>query len=531
MEKKVMKYINMNIHRLGAAAVILIMILNMMPAVSFAESSDNIELGVPVYGSITDQEKPSFAYWSDLITKEENYNAGTTEYQGDCSIDIEWDERYSDEYILNVNQSGFYKLQLNCDDIDEDDDYDIFPLVLDDENVKASEDTYKGGIENDNNSFLYLKAGKVYRIIIIANKTVDFNFIVTYYGEQISSDILNMYGNPVGVGNARLSYTLDSDGILTISGEGNLENEKGSIWKPLVDVISEIKINEGITSIEYEQFCGLANVTKVSIPSTVNIIEPESFDECEKINQITFYGDAPKVQKAAYDEDGEYVEYAPIFNNITATAYYPAGNSTWTEAVMKDYGGNITWVPYSDFFVDVPQNAWYYDAVKYVYNKGIMSGTSEFKFSPNATTTRGMIVTILYRMEGEPEISESESFGDVSDSKYYANAVKWAASKGIVAGYENGTFKPENKIKREQLACILYNYASYKGYDLAAPADLSVYQDAKNISAYAKNAMGWAVASGMITGTDRNIIAPMGNATRAQVAQIFMNFCENVASN
>ena len=180
-------------------------------------------------------------------------------------------------------------------------------------------------------------------------------------------------------------------------------------------------------------------------------------------------------------------------------------------------------------FADVAADAWYADAVQYVYENGMMSGTSETTFSPDLTTTRGMIVTILYRLENEPTVTGTTAFTDVAADQYYANAVAWAAQNGIVSGIDATTFAPNNAITREQMAAILYRYAQFKGYDVSAKADLSVYTDAAQVSTYATDAMAWANGAQLITGTSQTTLTPAGNATRAQVATILMRFCENIA--
>ena len=178
-------------------------------------------------------------------------------------------------------------------------------------------------------------------------------------------------------------------------------------------------------------------------------------------------------------------------------------------------------------FVDVKSTNWFFDAVKYVYDKGLMQGTSATTFAPNATTTRGMIVTILHRLEGTPSAAVS-AFTDVSRDAWYAAAVDWAAANGIVNGTSATTFAPNDPITREQMAAILYRYAAFKGYDTTKLADLATYRDAASVSAYAKDAMVWANAAGLISGVTPDTLAPTGSATRAQVATILMRLCETV---
>lgn len=176
-------------------------------------------------------------------------------------------------------------------------------------------------------------------------------------------------------------------------------------------------------------------------------------------------------------------------------------------------------------FTDVKGSDWFYDGVKYVYENGLMSGTGTATFSPNTATTRGMIVTILHRMEGEPAAA-GEAFTDVEAGQYYAAAVAWASANKIVGGYGNGTFGPNDPITREQLAAILYRYAQFKGMDVSAKGDISRFSDRAAVSSYAVEAMTWAVGAGLLTGVGANTLDPKGHATRAQIATILMRFCE-----
>lgn len=184
--------------------------------------------------------------------------------------------------------------------------------------------------------------------------------------------------------------------------------------------------------------------------------------------------------------------------------------------------------PSGEPFIDVSSSDWFYDAVEYVYETGMMNGASSSLFEPNGITTRAMIVTILHRLEGEPSVSASR-FTDVAPNMYYADAVGWAQKNGIVNGTSTTAFSPNDPITREQMAAILYRYAQFKGYDISAVANLSVYRDVSQISSYALPAMQWANAEGLITGDTSVTINPLGGATRAEAATILMRFCENIA--
>lgn len=173
-------------------------------------------------------------------------------------------------------------------------------------------------------------------------------------------------------------------------------------------------------------------------------------------------------------------------------------------------------------FTDVSSDAWYHDAVFYVYEKGMMSGTGAGSFSPEAETSRAMIVTVLHRLEGAPSAGGAE-FTDVAAGQWYTEAVAWAAENGVVYG-SNNAFKPDDSVTREQVAAILYRYAGYKGSDTTARAELSDYSDASDISGYALEAMQWANAQGLIKGSSGRL-NPGGKATRAEIAAILMRFC------
>lgn len=173
---------------------------------------------------------------------------------------------------------------------------------------------------------------------------------------------------------------------------------------------------------------------------------------------------------------------------------------------------------------DVETDAWYHEYIDYVVEKGLMQGVAADQFAPGLTTTRAMIVTILYRLEGQPVITGASPFGDVATGQWYTDAIIWANSKGIVEGYGNGKFGPNDLITREQFAAIMYRYANFKGYDTSKTADLSGYTDAGSISGYAVDAMKWANAENLITGRTTTTLVPRGEATRAEVAAILMRF-------
>ena len=220
-----------------------------------------------------------------------------------------------------------------------------------------------------------------------------------------------------------------------------------------------------------------------------------------------------------YDEDAEALNFeAAAKIDEDGSVKIPFTHAS-QYAIVIDTHGHAT-VDVSDLFIDVAPNAWYKDAVQYAYDNGLMTGVSATEFAPEQTTTRAMIVSILARLEGV-ESAQAAGFADVDD-EWYATAVNWAASVGVVNGYEDNTFQPNTAITREQLAAILMNYAAYKGEDVSNRADLTSYTDQP--STWAEEAMSWAVAEGLISGVTADTLQPQGAATRAQVAAILQRF-------
>ena len=180
-------------------------------------------------------------------------------------------------------------------------------------------------------------------------------------------------------------------------------------------------------------------------------------------------------------------------------------------------------------FTDVRESDWFYEDVAFAYENGLFAGTSDTTFSPNASMTRAMLVTVLYRLEGEPTVYGRSGFSDVQYNGYYEDAVTWAANNGIVNGTSTSTFSPNANVTREQMAAILYRYAQYKKYNTTASSSLNSFSDYASVSGYAVTAMQWAVAEKLVNGSAGKLM-PTGNATRAQVAAILHRFVENVAT-
>ena len=251
-----------------------------------------------------------------------------------------------------------------------------------------------------------------------------------------------------------------------------------------------------------------ASPTRAAAGDTVTLtVQPEDGYQLEKLTASDRSG---KTLTLADKGEGKYTFTMPS-SAVTVTAAFQGGETAVT-------------LP----FTDVAADSWYYDSVAYVYEKGLMGGTGDGLFAPDLTTSRAMIVTILYRLENSPAVTTSAGFTDVAADTWYTDAVNWANANGIVTGYGDGRFGPEDTITREQMAVILYRTAKLLGRDVSARADLSGYTDAANVGEYAVEAMQWAVAQGLLTGTDAGALLPSGSATRSQAAALLMRFCENV---
>ncbi|MCC8156695.1 MAG: S-layer homology domain-containing protein [Oscillospiraceae bacterium] len=183
-------------------------------------------------------------------------------------------------------------------------------------------------------------------------------------------------------------------------------------------------------------------------------------------------------------------------------------------------------------YADVDTDLWYHEYIDYVVENGLMNGTSTTTFGPNEATTRSMIVTILYRLEGEPAVTGASGFADVADDAWYAEAITWASQIGIVSGYGDGNYGPDDIITREQMATILFRYAQTKGYsNTGEAASLLSFADSGEAGEYAVPALQWAVGSGIIEGTGTATLSPLGSATRAQIAAVLVRLIENVTNS
>ena len=320
--------------------------------------------------------------------------------------------------------------------------------------------------------------------------------------------------------------------------------------------ITKITIPSSVKKIESYAFYGCYNLTGiVTIPSNVTSIGDSICEEARNVdkleiknpnatvgirllvnNRILEEGETYKaiegVKIIASKSNDENVATVTRDGTITAvgeggtTIYYYNSNNELVGATILTVTERISKLPFTDVSVD----DWFYSSVEYTYQKGIILGTSNTTFNPNTKLTRGMLVTILHRMDGKPTPTTQNKFSDVYRSQYYYDAVIWANEKGIVHGYGDGSkFGPDDNITRQDLAVILRNFAQYKGKNINVTSDLSKFKDGNLVSDYAKTAMQWATGKGVITGNNNGeSLTPHANSTRAEAAGMIYNYCTKV---
>ena len=331
-------------------------------------------------------------------------------------------------------------------------------------------------------------------------------------------------------GTFKLDYSLTTtEGLLVRYGTITINTQEGAAnIKYKTSYTNSVTINEKdfaqywkdskmTTELDYVKF-GVSNVipyygelyTTNSATTRKEVTASMSFDynatskDTYDLDLVTFVPSASK--KTSYTEEIPFTCYG-------------SKSETLSGVMVIEVTGDLP-------FKDVKTTDWFYEDVAYVYNNDIMNGTAADKFEPNSTLTRAMVVTMLYRIEGEPSVSYSGAFKDVTKNQWYTEAVEWAAKNDIVNGFDANTFGPSRAITREQLAAILYRYASYKKLDTSHGSSLSKFYDSDKVSSYAKDALEWAVYEGIMNGEAGNL-KPTGTATRAQAAAMFHRFLED----
>ena len=363
------------------------------------------------------------------------------------------------------------------------------------------------------------KEGEAISAVTLTDGTNDFRLLFNNYigySDESSPDITTFVEEGAEISAVGVIYK-DPEGVCLrvrdLSEVERVEDEPSEPENPDVPEDPDVPVNPNPSyAITVEQpDHGTVTVTPNRATQGAAVTITATPDQGYQVNAVTVtdrFGDAVQVTENA---DGTY------------TFPMPNGQVTITATFVE------TEAPVGEPFLDVNEGDWFYDAVAYAYENGIMDGVGGNRFAPNSATTRAQLVTILYRLEGQPAVSGDLPFTDVEAGTWYTNAVGWAAQNGIVNGVGDDTFAPGNDLTREQLVTILYRYAESKGYDVSASADLAGYPDGEEIQAYAREAMAWAVAENIIRGMEDDTLKPAGNASRAQIATILMRFCEGVA--
>ena len=310
----------------------------------------------------------------------------------------------------------------------------------------------------------------------------------------------------------QIKWSVSSDGkTLTLSGSGDMTDYNGTVPPPWYlkysSTIEHIKIGKGIKSIGHSAFLGFTSLKDVSIPASLTTVNPYAFFNCKALTTVDYAGTEDLWSTVEINTG-----WTGKDNDSMLNANFKFGN--------QDYRGNV-------LFSDVPSGKWFTDAVYYAADKGYMAGVGNNRFNPNGTVTRATIVQILYAIEEKPSVSRSGSFKDVPKGKWYTNAVNWAAEFDIVAGYEDGTFKPDKAVSRQELATILYSYTAKLGSGTYGNADIEKYPDYKSVKKYAVPSMQWAVGNKLISGTNKGL-EPSATATRAQIAVILKAYDKNL---
>ncbi len=290
----------------------------------------------------------------------------------------------------------------------------------------------------------------------------------------------------------------------------------------------------GLTDGERCSVCGEILVEQQEVPALghTEVVDSPKAATCTETGLTE--GKHCSVCEKVLVEQQEVPALGHVFGEqiIKAPTCIAAGSRYRTCTVCGEKGDATEFTKLDDSskkFTDIFSTDWYKNAVDYVSTKGLMKGTEETIFEPKATMTRAMLVTVLYRMEGEPEVEGGNPFDDVKEGEWYSDAIAWAAANGIVVGISETSFAPMDEITREQMATILYRYSGeYKKLDVSARADLTSFPDYEEVSSYAEDALAWANSEGIVNGSgvgEKTMLDPKGNATRAQVAALLMRFC------
>ena len=425
--------------------------------------------------TVVTMELPAdFASGVDKLSIQHTKSNGTVEYYTGTVAE------QSGKHLLTFTTNGFSPFVISV------------PAASIGENVYP---TLQAAVENvKNNEIIKLAKDIDEAIVVTVAKSIKFTVNTDNKTFNAAKNIVAGSNTTVKVTGESSPYTYEFTYTKPSSGSSGGSSSGKTTYKVTTSAVNNGGVNASPSSAEKG-----ATITITLSP-----------DKGYKLDKLTVIDGSGKTVSTVKKSDTVYTFTMPASAVKVGVSYVKA-----------------TETPSKTKFNDVSANDWFASAVDYVTGKGMMNGTADNTFSPKANTTRGMVVTVLYRLENQPSTSAA-SFTDVASGAYYANAVAWAHANGIVSGYGSGKFGPNDKVTREQLAAILYRYAQYKKYDVSGAKSLDGYTDAQSVSSYAVPALQWANAAGIVTGKSGSKLDPKGNATRAEVAAMLMRFCENV---
>ena len=514
-----------------------------------------IQTVLDAYSKLTREEKALIAdTYEAFLDKEEDFEDLLKDAIDDAKLDLEdlYEDLDSDDYtedswdeIRTLYRDCRDAMKKACCTEELEDLLDQFEEDVENILVGAMEVTFRligdwqheGGVSDHEEYVTWIKTTEytlpaestVYDLLLAALEEYDLSQkgASKNYVETIQApDVLGGYwlGEFDNGPNSGWMYTINGDHPGTGLKDHELEDGDEVIWHYVDDFTLE---QRKPSSKYYERWLEAEDIT------------PETYIKRNLDNIVTIEGKGevkPDLKTSHMGKDVKFT-FTPAEGWVIKAVYVDGKNKGAVETftykdLAMDARIEVVFAQNTAFrmdFVDVPQSEWFYNDVYFAVSNGLFNGVDEDTFAPGASMTRGMLVTVLYRLEGQPAVYGSSAFADVAADQWYTDAVIWASRKGIVNGLGNGKFGVDDNITREQMAAILYRYAQNCGYDTAARAYLGGYSDAAKISTYAQEAMAWANAMGLINGRTATVLAPDGTATRAEVAAIFHRFVENIA--
>ena len=404
-------------------------------------------------------------------------------------------------YAFIKSENGFYNADRNSD------------IVL--ENYNCDSKIVWNFIRQSDETYVIKNVGTGLYLDICNSNDYDGGLIKTFSYNGSTAQKYYIYGSENGY---IIRPQCSPNRVVTVDGGGNVIGHKLNMWQYYDNCLTQIFKIQKVYPVTNSNLTYKNNSGKVTFNWS-------SASNAEKYNLIIKTG-----------KKGSVKDYKKAMG-LTSTSYsltMPNGYyEVYVEAVnaLDSKKSNVLAFNVSNSmpFKDVKTSDWFYNAVEFAYKNKMMSGYNNTTFAPNDKVTRGMIVTILYKMEGSPNVSGKSKFSDVKSTEYYAKAVKWATDKGIVKGYAGtNKFGPDDNIIRQDLAGILRNYAKYKKKNVNVTSNLKKFKDYKKVDSYANTAMQWAVGKGVITGNSDGTLNPKGTATRAEAAAMIQKYCNKV---